>query len=196
MRDLSYTIYWIWCIHALHYVGVTGKSEIPNVLPNRTRKIPCVRSRMADRITGRLHHIKGDNAMATSACQAAIPAYSGLESTIAIAAVLGKTAGAASTNRPFVRDVSNVFFGLYQRGLRFPDLGLRKIPGGYYSEDVESFVGQLLSLGYATQRSPIKLTPEGEKFCREIEERAQNRDDLIKLHKELEELLQGSPAPA
>jgi len=63
---------------------------------------------------------------------------------------------------------------------RLKNLGLRAIPGGYYSEDVEMFLGQLLSMGYATQRSPIKLTPEGELFCREIrdEEANANRTDL------------------
>jgi len=134
--------------------------------------------------------------MATSACQVAVPAYSDLDSTAAIAAVLRRTAGGDSPSPPFVRDVSDIFFALKERGLRFRDLGLRKIPGGYYSEDVETFVGQLLSIGYATRRSPIKLTPDGEKFCREIEEAAQNQDELIKLRGEVERLLQESAALA
>jgi hypothetical protein len=134
--------------------------------------------------------------MATSAYQTGVPVYSALDSTTAIAAVLRRTAASDFKNRPFVRDVSDIFYELKQRGLRFRDLGLRKIPGGYYSEDVETFVGQLLSMGYATKRSPIKLTPEGEEFCRDIEGAAQNPDELIKLREELEKVLQESPAPA
>lgn len=122
--------------------------------------------------------------------------YSDVDSTAAIALVLRRTAADDSKNRPFVRDVSDIFFQLKQRGFRFRDLGLRKIPGGYYSEDVETFVGQLLSMGYAIKRSPIKLTEEGEKFCREIEEAEKNQDEVIRLREELEKVLQETPTPA
>lgn len=122
--------------------------------------------------------------------------YSGLDSTTAIALVLRRTAADDSKNRPFVRDVSDIFFELKQRGFRFKDLGLRKIPGGYYSEDVETFVGQLLSMGYATKRSPIKLTEEGERFCKEIEEAEKNQDEVIRLREELEKVLRETPTPA
>jgi hypothetical protein len=152
---------------------------------------------MVDKIKGFAKHRKGVNAMATPACQTPVaPAYSGLDSTAAIAAVLRRTAAGDSPNRPFVRDVSDIFFGLRQRGLRFRDLALRKIPGGYYSEDVETFVGQLLSMGYATRRSPIKLTPEGERFCQEIEDAVRDQGELIKLRAEVERLLQESAALA
>jgi hypothetical protein len=132
--------------------------------------------------------------MATSPCQAAVPAYSALDSTTAIAAVLLKMAGAVSKNRPFVRDISDIFFNLKQRGFRFRDLGLRKIPGGYYSEDVEGFVGQLLSLGYARQRSPIKLTENGRKFCEAIVREENNQLEVAKLREELESISQDGPA--
>jgi len=134
--------------------------------------------------------------MATSAYQSVVPVYSGIDSTTAIALVLRRTAAADSKNRPFVRDVSDIFFELKRRGFRFRDLGLRKIPGGYYSEDVETFVGQLLSMGYARKRSPIELGEEGKKFCREIEEAEKNQDELIRLREELEKVLQETPISA
>ena len=151
---------------------------------------------MADRISDRAEHRKGSNPMATSTYQRLDPVYSGLDSTTAIALVLRRTAADDSENRPFVRDVSDIFFELKQRGFRFRDLGLRKIPGGYYSEDVETFVGQLLSMGYAVKRSPIKLTEEGKKFCREIEETDRNQHEVISLREELEKVLRETPTPA
>jgi hypothetical protein len=151
---------------------------------------------VADTIIDCAEHRKGSNPMATSAYQRVVPVYSGLDSTTAIALVLRRTAADDSNNRPFVRDVSDIFFELKQRGFRFKDLGLRKIPGGYYSEDVETFVGQLLSMGYAEKRSPIKLTKEGEKFCNEIEGAERNQDEVIRLREELEKVLQQTPTPA
>ncbi|HME01263.1 MAG TPA: hypothetical protein VKM93_28610 [Terriglobia bacterium] len=119
----------------------------------------------------------------------ATQAYSNIDSTTAIAAVLQAATAGNPKDRPFVRDISGILFTLKQRGFRFRDLGLRKIPGGFYSEDVENFVGQMLSMGYATQRSPIRVGKEGERFCHSIVEAEKNREELAKLLGELENLL-------
>jgi len=52
-------------------------------------------------------------------------------------------------------------------------------------------------MGYATQRSPIKLTPEGELFCREIrdEEANANRTDLADLEKAVDQVLARTAPP-
>lgn len=132
--------------------------------------------------------------MATSGYQAVVPVYTGIDSTAAIALVLQRAVAEDRRNRPFVRDVSDIFFKLKQRGFRFRDLGLRKIPGGYYSEDVEGFVGQLLSMGYATQRSPIKLTMQGKEFCETIVERQGNKEEMGRLREEVDRIMQQIPA--
>jgi hypothetical protein len=119
------------------------------------------------------------------------PQYSNLDSAAAIALVLARAAVLRVSGGPYVKDISQLLFELGQRGFRFRDLGLRKIPGGYYSEDVETFVGQLLSMGYATQRSPIRLEEAGKKLCREIveAEAAEHATELQKLERAVDELL-------
>jgi len=123
-----------------------------------------------------------------------VHAYSSIDSTAAIALVLERATADERRDRPFVRDVSGVFFELKRRGFKFRDLGLRKIPGGYYSEDVEGFVGQLLSMGYATQRSPIKLTKHGNEFCDTIIDRQGNKEEMARLRDEVDRIMQQVPA--
>jgi hypothetical protein len=131
--------------------------------------------------------------MATQAYE--IDNYSNIDSTAAIALVLDMAAADCPQGRPFVRDISEIFFRLKkERGIRFKDLGLRKIPGGYYSEDVESFVGQLLTMGYAKQRSPIRLTEKGRKFCETIIEEEDHQDEIATLRDELKHLMRERPA--
>jgi hypothetical protein len=116
------------------------------------------------------------------------PAYSGLDSATAIAVALQVATTEAPKDRPYVWDISDALFALVNRGFRFKDLGLRKIPGGYYSEDVEDFVGRLLSMGYATQRSPIRLTRPGMDFCERIIQAEQDQKEVARLREELEKL--------
>jgi hypothetical protein len=122
--------------------------------------------------------------------------YSNVGSAAAIALVLTESVQHRDSSKdwPYIRDISQVLYDLRRRGFRFRDLGLRPIPGGYYSEDVETFVGQLLSMGYATQRSPIRLEKKGEDLCNEIirtEEQIRG-EELGALKKAVGELL---PAP-
>jgi hypothetical protein len=119
--------------------------------------------------------------------------FSKVDSTSAMALVLQLTTDAAYINRPLVRDVSDIFFRLKQRGVRLKDIALRKIPGGFYSEDVEGFVGELLSMGYASERSPIKLTEDGKQFCGKIVREEKNQDEMARLRSMLEELLRDWP---
>lgn len=147
---------------------------------------------MADKI-GELR--KGNNPMATPAIQRADSAYSGLDSTTAIAMALQVATAEAPEDRPYVWDISETLFTLTGRGFRFKDLGFRKIPAGYYSEDVEGFVGRLLSVGYATERSPIRLTESGRAFCERIIAAEQDREEVARLRRALEEL-RAEPAAA
>ena len=69
---------------------------------------------------------------------------------------------------PTLEDVSKRIAALMHDNIEIYDLGLRRVPGGVYSEEVETFVGHLLAEGLATHRSPLKITAEGEKLLRMI----------------------------
>ncbi len=122
--------------------------------------------------------------------------YSNLDSAAAIALVLKRSVQLQTKEWPYIRDISRLLYELRGKGFRFRDLGLRAIPGGYYSEDVETFVGQLLSMGYATQRSPIRLEEKGVELCDDIlgAEAQAKREELERLQKALDELLSTSAA--
>ena len=118
-------------------------------------------------------------------------AYSTVDTTAAIAVVLAHSMEHRSVRWPYVNDISDLFFSLREMGFRFRDLGLRRIPDGYYSEDVENFVGQLLSMGYATQRSPIRLDEGGVRVCKEIlaNEYQRNKSEVERLEIAVHELV-------
>lgn len=136
--------------------------------------------------------------MATSADLRGVPVYSNVDSSVAIALILRRAAQGALKEGPFIKDVSHLLFKLRERGFRFRDLGLRRIPDGFYSEDVETFVGQLLSMGYATQRSPIRLREKGVALCAGMvkEEATRNKDEVEKLENAIEEELSALAAIA
>jgi len=136
--------------------------------------------------------------MATSTYPAEFSMYSNVDSAVAIALILHRATRGALKQGPFIRDVSQLLYRLRERGIRFRDLGLRRIPDGFYSEDVETFVGQLLSMGYATQRSPIRLKEKGVALCEEIvkEETERNKDEVEKLGKVVDEELSTLAASA
>lgn len=69
---------------------------------------------------------------------------------------------------PTIEEISRIVAQLIDHNIRVYDVRLRRVPGSLYSEDVETFVGHLLAEGLATQRSPIKLTDEGERLLRTI----------------------------
>jgi hypothetical protein len=72
-----------------------------------------------------------------------------------------------------VEDISELFVDLEEKsGTKVLDVALRAVPNGFYSEDVESFVGRFLASGYATARSPIVFDESGLKVCREMVQKA------------------------
>lgn len=126
--------------------------------------------------------------------------YSTLDPSVAIALTLTLSTSVQSRKKdwPFVRDISALLYRLRGKGYRFRGLGLRTIPDGYYSEDVETFVGQLLSMGYAIQRSPIQLDAAGQKLCDEIIEQASRdqQEEVLRVRTALQELVASSdPKP-
>ena len=86
-----------------------------------------------------------------------------------------------------IEDISKLFVDLEGKDLRLRDVALRSIPGGFYSEDVESFVGRFLAAGYAKARSPIKFYESGLRLCRKMVRKglADNAEEVNKVAKEL-----------
>jgi len=66
-----------------------------------------------------------------------------------------------------IKYISDLVKSLKDQGIDTAGISLRTRPGGYYSEEIEGFVGQLLLWGYAKQSSPIVLTEKGEKILSE-----------------------------
>jgi hypothetical protein len=79
------------------------------------------------------------------------------------------------TGGPTLQEISTRISTLLDENIAIHDLGLRRVPGGVYSEEVETFVGHLLAEGLATHRSPVQLTSDGEKLLRMII-RVESRD--------------------
>lgn len=69
---------------------------------------------------------------------------------------------------PTIEEISRIVAQLIDGHIGVYDVRLRRVPGSLYSEDVETFIGHLLAERLATQRSPIKLTDEGERLLRTI----------------------------
>ncbi len=79
---------------------------------------------------------------------------------------------------PSIERISSLLFRLKKAGVDLGEIALRRIPGGFYSEDVETFIGHYLAAGYATQLSPLSLTDKGKEVLEETiaDERKENPD--------------------
>jgi hypothetical protein len=93
-----------------------------------------------------------------------------------------------------IETISRVLFDFKTKGFSLGEVAFRSVPGGVYSEDVEAFVGRLLSAGYARARSPIEFFDDGLRICRLIveEERHDNPLNFEAAHKLVEEELQST----
>ena len=68
-----------------------------------------------------------------------------------------------------IEDISALFYTLHQRGVEgVGRVALRRVPSGFYSEDVEAFFGRLLAGGFAEAFSPLKVGDEGIRLCMEM----------------------------
>ena len=110
-------------------------------------------------------------------------------------AILAKVVDAAltkygSAELPSIESISSLLFGLKKEGIDLGEIALRRVPGGFYSEDVETFVGHYLAAGYAMQFSPVTLTDKGKEVLAETiaEERKVNPDLMQRIEKILARL--------
>jgi len=63
-----------------------------------------------------------------------------------------------------IEDISRNLFSLSQSGINLGEISLKRVPGGFYSEDVEILVGHFLDANFAIRRSPVQLTRKARRF--------------------------------
>ncbi len=84
---------------------------------------------------------------------------------------------------PRIEDISRLLFNLKQSGIELGEISLKRIPGGFYSEDIEILIGHFLDANFATRRSPVQLTEEGQNLLNSIikQEKEENPEGLQKI---------------
>jgi hypothetical protein len=84
-------------------------------------------------------------------------------------AILGAFEGEPrAAHAPEIEDISAGLFKLLEANIDIGDVNLRRVPGGFYSEDVETLVGHYLGSGYAQKMSPVRFTEKGLQLLRKI----------------------------
>jgi hypothetical protein len=103
------------------------------------------------------------------------------------AAVLAAHRQSKERQPPRIEDISKLLFELRQSGISLGEISLKRIPGGFYSEDVEILIGHYLDAKFATKRSPVQLSEQGRQLLDTIiqEERKENPDGLKQVEKVL-----------
>jgi hypothetical protein len=100
------------------------------------------------------------------------------------AAVKAAHRESAQREKPLrIEEISKKLFNLSEKGINLGEISLKRIPGGFYSEDIEILIGHFLDAKFATRRSPVQLTPEGEKVLDSIihQQKKENREALRKI---------------
>ena len=89
----------------------------------------------------------------------------------------------STSDQSSVEDISSLLFKLKNAGVELGDIALRRVPGGFYSEDIEALIGHYLAAGYATQFSPVKLTETGRQLLTDIinAEREENPSAVLQI---------------
>jgi len=79
--------------------------------------------------------------------------------------------------------ISSLLFQLKKSDIDLGEIALRRVPGGFYSEDVEALLGHYLAADYAEQFSPVTLTEQGKRALSDIisEERRDNPRAIEKI---------------
>ena len=104
------------------------------------------------------------------------------------AAVLAAYRKANESSKPArIEDIARLLFDLRQSGINLGEISLKRIPGGFYSEDVEILIGHYLDAKFASKRSPVQLSDEGRDLLSSIisEERKENPRGLQKVEQVL-----------
>lgn len=99
------------------------------------------------------------------------------------AAMMAAASKQESEHFPSIEEISSLLFELKNHGIDLGEIALRRVPGGFYSEDIETLVGQYLAAGYATHLSPVTLTSKGKQLLSDIisKERRENQSAVEKI---------------
>ena len=57
---------------------------------------------------------------------------------------------------------------LKEKGINISGVSIKNVPDGYYSEDIEHFIGDLLMAGYAKQGNFFNINEEGKDICKKL----------------------------
>ena len=68
----------------------------------------------------------------------------------------------------YVKDISNRIYYYKQQGRDVSGVTLQRTPLGFHSPEVAEFVGRLVTVGLATQGSPVIVTEEGVTWLKKL----------------------------
>ena len=74
----------------------------------------------------------------------------------------------SDTHKLEIEQIADRFVRLKEKGVPIPPIRLRRIPGGYYSEDIEAFVGRQAAVGNADAQNPVEFSASGVEACKRI----------------------------
>lgn len=77
-----------------------------------------------------------------------------------------------------INKISEKLAELKNKRIDIGDITISKVASGYYSEQLDRFLGSLLVVGDATKRSPVKLNQSGVELCQEIVNEACNKNRI------------------
>jgi len=87
-----------------------------------------------------------------------------------IAAILLSTSGSVS-------DLSRKLIELKNHGINIGYIAIRRVPEGFYSEDIDQHISYLLTYDYVRERSPtVTLSEKGRNLCEEVVKSAYKRN--------------------
>ena len=84
-----------------------------------------------------------------------------MHADVIIASVMAEMAEKGSLEIGYVMDISERIYALKVAGRDVSDVTLQRTPLGFHSPEVAEFVGRLVTVGLATQGSPVMITSEG-----------------------------------
>lgn len=78
-----------------------------------------------------------------------------------IASVIVEMAQKGTSEIGYVNDISRRIYELKSEGQDITGVTLQRTPLGFHSPQVAEFVGRLVTVGLATQGSPVMITSDG-----------------------------------
>lgn len=89
-------------------------------------------------------------------------------SPLAPEAIMAMAVLESKTHKLEIEQIADRFVRLKEKGVPIPAIRLRRIPGGYYSEDIEAFVGRQAAAKNADAQNPVTFFEKGVQACKGI----------------------------